>query len=174
MPLAVLLAEGDDMGDQSWSHFVRRPLLPGDGASKWVPEAAITWRVVEWARFSSATDDAILFARSQYRIAFSDALGRAIVHVDQTDDDAVTETLVELRDARGTPGKAVADALRLRFHDNGIGVGTWQEIEARVDAENIGKDEASLRAAFRREISTLCQAFGVPRSIVFKGMRAPA
>lgn len=174
MPLVVSLAEGDDMGHQSWSLLVRRPLLPGDGSHRWGDAAAIEWRAVEWARYSSATDDAIRFARAQYRAAFSDALGRAVVYVDETDDVEITRTLQELRDARGSCGAAVADALRARYLENGVTDEGWRDIANRVDAENIGQDDTRLRAAFRRELAALCNRFGFPRAIVARGMERTA
>lgn len=174
MPLVVSLAEGNDISAQSWSLLVRRPLLPGDGSHQWLAAAVIDWRAVEWARYSSATDEAIRFARAQYRTAFSDALGRAVLYVDETDDVEVTRTLRELRAARGSCGAAVVDALRARYLENGVTDEDWREITVRVDAENIGEDDTRLRATFRRELAALCNRFGLPRTIVARGTERPA
>jgi hypothetical protein len=169
MPLVVSLAEGDDLGNDSWSLLVRRPLVPGEGSHGWLSSAAISWRDVEWARYSSSSIHAILLARAEYNAAFSDALGRAVLFVDQTDDREITESLRLLCAARGASGAAVVEALRARYLQNGVPDTEWVLIAQRVDAERIGRDDVHLRAAFRRELQGLFDRFGVPRALVYRG-----
>jgi hypothetical protein len=169
MPLAVSLSEGEDLGDASWSLLVRRSLLPGDAQRVWLDTAAITWRTVDWATFSSRTNDAVRFARSQYNNDFAEAMGRAVVYVDQTNDELITATLRELEGARGSLGAAIVEALRSRFLNNDIPRPEWDSMEARVDRNNMA-DDARLRDVFRYELQTLIDRFGIPRGIVQQGI----
>jgi hypothetical protein len=175
MPLIMSLAESGEWGAHSWSLLVRRSLLPGiPGEHVWIDEPAVSWRMAEWRTFLRRTQGAIDFGRCKYTESFADALGRAVVYVDETNDDAILDTLRLLRNKHGSCGPAVVDALKVRFMRNTISGAQWQAIQTRVDGQNLDVDDAQLLATFRRELADLVTQVGLPRAIVQLGVRAEA
>ena len=167
MPLVVCLAESDDWAGESWSLLVRRSLLPGSPPEHvWIDEPAATWKLVEWRAFLKSTQGAIDFGRRKYLESFADAHGRAVVWVDEHDDDAIIETLRLLSSGSRARGTVVVDALKTRFVQNYILEAQWEAIRNRVDDECLGADDVQLLASFRRELADLVAQVGPPRAIV--------
>ncbi len=169
MPFCVSLARARDWGATDWSLLVRRGFPPGPAPHAWIAQAVLTWRDVEWAAFPARTLANIRHARCAYNNAYADAVGRAVVYIDTHDDQELTTTLQVLRQARGSGAAAVVEALKLRFLDNGLADRDWQEIRQRLDAENLGADDARARDAFRRELAALVALVGVPRMVLQLG-----
>ena len=174
MPLIMSLAESNEWGDHSWSLLVRRSLLPGIPSEHiWIDEPAVSWRMAKWRSFLR-TQGAIDFGRCKYVESFADALGRAVVYVDENNDDAILETLRLLRNRNGSGGSAIVDALKARFMRNTILEAQWHAIQVRVDGQNLGVDDAQLLGSFRRELADLVAQAGLPRAIFQLGIRAEA